>query len=63
LQTTVKKINPDFVNEHSLYEEFCSAKCVVNVVKTGSIERSWASISIDLRNKQIDVPNLNKIFF
>jgi hypothetical protein len=34
LQTIVKEFNLDFVNEDSLYEEFSSAKSVVNVVKT-----------------------------
>lgn len=60
-QTIVKEFNLDFVNEDSLYEEFSSAKSVLNVVKTGHIEQSWVNIFSDLRNKQIDVPNLIKI--
>jgi hypothetical protein len=31
------------------------------VAKTGSIEQNWANIFSDLRNKQIDVTNLNQI--
>ena len=31
------------------------------MVKTGRIEQSWVNIFSDLRNKQIDVPNLIKI--
>jgi hypothetical protein len=53
LQTIVKEFDLDFVNEDILYEEFSSAEIVVNVVKTGSIERSWVSIFSNLRNKLI----------
>jgi hypothetical protein len=31
------------------------------VAKTGRIEQNWANIFSDLRNKQIDVQNLNQI--
>jgi hypothetical protein len=55
LQTIVKEFYLDFVNEGS------TTKCVVNVVKTGSAEQSWVNIFTDLRNKQIDVPNLSKM--
>jgi hypothetical protein len=60
LQTNGKEFNLDYVNEDSLYEEFSSAKPVVNVVKTGSIEQRWINIFSYLRNKQIDVPTLIK---
>jgi hypothetical protein len=55
-------VDLDFVNEDILYEELSSAESVVNVIKTGSIERSWVNIFSDLRNKQTDLPNRNKIW-
>jgi hypothetical protein len=61
LQTTVNEFNLHFVNKDSLHEEFSNAKCVVNVAKTGNIKQSWVNIFSDLRTKQTDVPNLNKI--
>jgi hypothetical protein len=61
LQSTVKEFNLAFVNEDSLYERFSSAQNVGNMAKAGSIEHTWVSMFSDLRNKETDVPNLNKI--
>jgi hypothetical protein len=60
-QTIVKEFKFYFVKEDRLHEELSSTKCVVNVLKTGNTEQSRVNISSDVRNKQMDVPNLNKI--
>jgi hypothetical protein len=42
-------------------KSFIVQKSVVNVLWTRSIEQNWANIFSDLRDKQIDIPNFNKI--
>lgn len=61
LQIIAKECNFDYGNEDCLYEEFSNATSLVKIVKTGRIKQSCVNSYSDLKNKQIDVPKLNKI--
>jgi hypothetical protein len=41
-----------------VYEEFSREERVMNVVVTGSIDKSWVNVFTDLTNKQPDVLNI-----